>query len=105
MRANLKRNFLNIFLVALIFWLILVGLIYSFPPEGMVVWVIFFLLLFGASFFTFALIFKSSRRGLLSSIWVVAFMGFRAYGVGSWFNQLLFTLFLVTLEIYWTKYK
>ncbi len=92
-------------LAAVLCWLLVGGLIYFFAPEGWVTFAVFFGLLFVASFLTAGIIWGQRRRALITAILVGAFFVMRYFGEGNLLNLILLGSFLITVEIYLTKYR
>jgi len=103
--AKIKRrkNFLPALILTLIFWSGLGWLVYNFPPESF--WLIssFYLLLFGAVFFTIGLSFGNSKIGLMVALWVLFLLLMCYFKIGNLLNLSLLTLIFLILNIYFYK--
>lgn len=95
-----RRNFLPAFVVTGIFWVLWGWLVFSFPPEAEFALFAFYLLLFAASFLTFALLFANSKLGFLTATFIIAILLFRYYQIGNILNLSLLGAIYLALFIY-----
>lgn len=65
----------------------------------------FFLVLFFALFFTLAIIFINSRKGLLFALAIVLFLILRLFGLGNILNAILIFGLLIALNYYFTHHR
>jgi len=98
-----RKNFLPALILTLIFWGGLGWLVYAFPPESFWLIVSFYLLLFGAVFFTIALSFANSKVGLIGALWVLLFLLMRYFKIGNLLNLSLLTIIFLLLSVYFYK--
>jgi hypothetical protein len=105
--AKIKRrkNFLPALILTLIFWGGLGWLIYNFPPESFWLIISFYLLFFGAVFFTVALSLANSKIGLITALWAFTFLLMRYFKIGNFLNLSLLTLIFLLLGFYIYKAK
>lgn len=95
-----RKNFLPSFLVTVLLWLLLGGLVYFIDPEIFGAVPLFFVLLFAALLFTFSLIFASTRRGVISAIALSLFSILSYLGVGNIINLFLIVAIAISVELY-----
>ncbi len=105
--AKIKRrkNFLPALILTLIFWGGLGWLVYNFPPESFWLIVSFYLLFFGAVFFTVALSFANSKIGLITALWAFLFLLMRYFKIGNILNLSLLTVIFLLLGLYLYRTK
>jgi len=101
--VKLRKNFLPTFIITLLLWIGIAGVIYFVDPYSTGAIIIFSLVAFFALFFIFSIIFMSSRRGLLTAAGFVLFLILRYFGVGNWLNFLLIMGICLIIEIYFSK--
>ncbi|MGB9911535.1 MAG: hypothetical protein ACPLKP_02955 [Microgenomates group bacterium] len=101
MRRKRKKIWPTLFL-ALIFWISWLLIVFKYPPSSDFLIFLFFLLLFLALFFSGALVFKNSRRGLFLASIIIIFLLFRLYHLANFLNIFLLLAIFVTLEIYFS---
>lgn len=98
-----RRNFLPSFLLTLLLWLAWLAFVLSYTPTTNLLIAIFYCLFVLASFFTFALIFASSRRGLLISLALTAYLILRQIHQDHLLNFILVGGLLLSIELYFRK--
>jgi len=103
--AKIKRrkNFLPALIFALIFWGLWGWLVYSFSPANNLLILIFYLLLFLATFLTSSLIFANSKLGAIAALWLILFLIFRFFKIGNILNLSLLTVIFFLIGIYFFK--
>tara|TARA_Y100000310_G_C20284755_1_gene624320 strand:+ start:56 stop:376 length:321 start_codon:yes stop_codon:yes gene_type:complete len=87
-------------ILAILSWLGLSWLIYSYSPHNLWTFLLFFFLVFSAVFFTSAFILINSRRGLLFSFLIILILIFRYFQIGNLLNISLLLAILVIIELY-----
>ncbi len=100
-----RKNFLPALILTLIFWGGLGWLIYSFPPESFWLIISFYLLFFGAVFFTIALSFGNSKIGFTTALWAFLFLLMRYFKIGNILNLSLLTLIFLLIGFYLYRNK
>lgn len=100
-QAILKRkNFLPSLIFTIILWAGLGMVTYFVDPSTFGAIYLFFLLVFFSLLFTFALLLGSTRRGLILSSAITAFLILRYFGVGNILNLVLVLALGITAELY-----
>lgn len=101
-----RKNYLPTLALILVLW-ILIGLLLVYVEPALVkdvlipgVYLPFFLLFFPASFFTLAVIWGNSRRGLLSAVGLSLFLLLRLFELGNILNLILILGILVAVDRY-----
>lgn len=94
-----RKNFLPTLIILFLLLASLTMIIYFTEPNGFFI-LLFFLNLFLFLFLISALILANSRRGVLVSLCLVAFLLFKMYGVGNILNLLLLLGLVIIIEIY-----
>ena len=84
-----RKNFLPSLLLTITLWLALAGLIYLVDPDVLGIVIIFFLILFLALTFSFALMLANTKRGIIIATAATLFLVLRYFGVGNLLNGLL----------------
>ena len=109
MARRVKKSRLAVFTLALVFW-IGWGLIVFFLEPATIknlwlphAYLPFFLTLFGALFFSLAVIFMNSRHSLIISSGAILFLILRLFGLGNLLNAILISGSLLALELYFDK--
>jgi hypothetical protein len=103
LRLKKRRNFLPTLLLAFLFWMLWGGLIYYLAPVNYLNLIVFFFLLFMASFFTLALLLANSRQGLIVAIGITGFFLLRYHQLGNPLNLILLGGILISLNLYLAK--
>ncbi|HUS52148.1 MAG TPA: hypothetical protein VMX77_01630 [Candidatus Bathyarchaeia archaeon] len=98
-----RKNFLPTLLLAVLFWLLWGGLVYFRGPENNLLLIVFFCLLFLASFLTSALILASSRQGFIIALGIICFLTLRFFQLGNILNLILMVGILISLNLYLAK--
>ncbi|MCX6724782.1 MAG: hypothetical protein NTV20_01615 [Candidatus Shapirobacteria bacterium] len=98
-----RRNFLPALILTLAFWGILGWLVFSFPPANNLLIIVFYLLLFLATFLTSSLVFANSKLGAIMAAWAILFLVFRYFKIGNILNLSLLTAIFFLLGIYLFK--
>ena len=99
-KLKLRKNFLPTLIAITVLWGSLGMLVYFVDPYKFGSVILFFILLFFATFFTFSMLLANSRRGAIFAVIITLFMFLKYIGVGSLLNLLLLTGLALTLEIY-----
>ncbi len=92
-----KKSFLFLGLALLA---VLIGEIILLPPQGILPFVFFFLLLFGGLFYLLSFIFNHSRPALIISIGLTFYIGLRFLGLHHWLYPLLIGAIIIAVEFY-----
>ena len=103
MHSRKRKNFLATLLLAVLFWGVWGWLVYFKAPTENFLLLAFYVSLFLAVFFTSALIFANSRRGLLLASLIILSLLFRYYQIGNLLNIILLASIFVIFEIYLAK--
>lgn len=98
-----RKNFFPTFLLAILFWLGWIFILFKVPPVSFAAMFFFYLFLFLAVFLTAALILAHSRRGFLVSLLIIFVLLFRYYQIGNLLNLFLLLTIFAALEAYFTK--
>jgi hypothetical protein len=77
--------------------------IFFLPPQGILPFALFFLLIFSGLFYLLSFIFNNSRTGLLISIALTIYTGLRFLGLHHWLYPLLIGVIIMIIEIYFQK--
>lgn len=99
-KIKLRKNFLPTLIAIIVLWGSLGMLIYFVDPYKFGSLIIFFILVFFATFFTFSMLFVNSRRGAISAVVITLSMFLKYIGVGNVFNLILLVGIAITLETY-----
>lgn len=108
-KVRRRKNFFITLLLIIFFWCTFGFMIYFIEPEAIKDFILpdsyflFFLNLALALFFTFAILFSHSRRGLLITFGVIIFLILRLNRLDNTFITLLIIASLSTLEYYFTR--
>lgn len=110
-KANKKRskNFFPALILIIIFWTITGGIIGFIEPELLKdllfpnSYLVFFLPLFFACFFTFSIILANTRRGFLMASGIILFLVFRLHEIGNLLNLFLIVGLLIATDYYFTQ--
>ena len=81
---------------------LLIGLTLILPPTRLAVF-LFFVLVFGASFYLASYVLNSPRRGLFIGGGFTLYLVLRSLGLREWWYLLLIILLAVSIELYWSK--
>lgn len=103
-RGRLQKNYVWLVFFIVLFWVTTAFLIFSFEPEGRIVWLAL-ASLFMALFLSLSLLFLSARSGLWWSSGVVLFLYMRLWGFGGVVNFFLILGVLSSVEIYFRQRK
>jgi len=98
-----RKNFLPTLLLAIIFWGLLAGLIYLFPPTSDSSLFLFYSLLFLAVFLTSALIFANSKVGLLTAVFTVTALIFQQFKINNFLTFGILIAIFAVLGLYFRK--
>lgn len=98
--ARRRKNFFPTLLLAILSWLGWFLVLIKIPPESTLLLFTFFFLLFSALFLTSALFFANSRRGLITTLFVILVLVFRYYQIGNPLNLILLLAIFVALEFF-----
>lgn len=106
-RSDFKRrrkNFFPTFVLAILFWLGWIFVLFKIPPEPNLSFLAFFLFLFLAVFLASALLFANSKQGFVAASFVIFVLLFRYYQIGNLLNLfLLLTIFIALEFFFFTK--
>jgi hypothetical protein len=103
-KAQLKRkNFFPTLIATFCLWILVIMLVYFIDPQTTGALILFFLLVFLALFFTLAIIFENTRRGLIISLGTITFLALRYLGVGNVINFTLIFGIGLSSDIYFSK--
>lgn len=101
-----RKNYWPTLVLIVILWSLL-GLMIAFVEPVLVkdilipgAYLPFFLLFFPASFFTFAVVWGNTRRGLLTAAGLTLFFLLRIFGLGNPLNLLLILGILIAVDRY-----
>lgn len=97
---RLRKNLVWLVLFTALLWLGLFGMVYLIEPSTFLVIPLFFVVFFIASLLTFSLVFSNTRRGVLTSCGILAFLTLRYLGVGNVLNLLLISAIVIAVEFY-----
>jgi len=95
-----RKNFLATLLLTLLFWALWGWLVYFKAPAENFLLLAFYFLFFLAVFFTSALIFANSKRGLLLASFVTLNLLFCYYQIGNLLNIALLAGIFIILGFY-----
>ncbi len=98
-----RKNFFPTLLLAILFWLGWLLVLFKVPPENLLSILGFFSLLFATLFLTSALLFANSRRGLITALFFVLVLIFRYYQIGNFLNLMILLAIFVSLELFFSK--
>ena len=98
-----RKNFFPTLLLAILFWLGWLLVLFKVPPENLLSILGFFSLLFATLFLTSALLFANSRRGLITALFFVLVLIFRYYQIGNFLNLMILLAIFVALELFFSK--
>ena len=103
------KNFLPTLIIILFLWLCFAFLIFFVEPEmvkNIIIpgsYLLFFINLWLALFFTLAIVLGNSLRGLLISTFVIIFLILRLFMLGNWLNFLLLAAIAIAFDRYFKK--
>lgn len=104
-----KTRFWLSFVLGLFFWMVWLLIVFFVEPETLSdlpfsfgYWP-FFTSLGLALFFSLALIFRSSRRGLFFSLGIILWLVLRLLDLGNWLNGILILGTIIGLDLYLSK--
>ena len=98
-----RKNFLSSFILTMFLWIILAGIVVFVDPHLNWSLPVFYISLFVTCLFTFSLLFKNSRRGLIVSLLVTLFLLLRFFGIGNIINLILLIGLAITVEVFFSK--
>lgn len=98
-----RKNIVWLIMLIFLLWLGLAGMIYFIEPSTFLAIPVFFLAFFIACLFTLSLLFSNTRRGVLASCGILAFLILRYLGVGNILNLLLISAIVIATEFYFTR--
>lgn len=90
-------------IIGLIIFTSLVGLVITFPPQGILLSIIFFILLFTSLFYLLSFVLNHPRRALLLSLGITFILILRALGLRHWLYLVLITSLVLSLNVYLRK--
>jgi len=98
-----RKNFFPSLITTILLWFFIFSLVYFTDPflPGMVP--IFFIVVFVALLFTFALVFINTRRGFLVSVSLTIYLILRFFGIGNILNFMLLLGLAGAVELYYYK--
>lgn len=105
----MKKNFFVTFILIIIFWAVTAGIIGFIEPQlikDLILpnsYLLFFLPLFLALFFTLSVVFANTRRGFLSSLNIIFFLILRLHELGNLLNLFLLIGLTFALDYYFTE--
>lgn len=101
-----RKNYLPTLLLTAVLWTLLALMLIFVEPELIAnilipgAYLPFFLLFFPAVFFTAALLWGNSRRGLLTAAGLTVFLLLRIFGLGNSLNLVLILGILIAVDRY-----
>jgi len=98
-----RKNFLPSLIVTIFLWFFLSMLIVFMDPDSFGAKELFFINLFLALTFTFAILLANTRRGILIASIVCIFLVLRYFGVGNLINALLLFGSAIAFEFYFSR--
>jgi hypothetical protein len=104
-----RRNFFPTLILIIFFWTFFVFLVFFVDPQMIKnflipnSYLIFFISLFFALFFTLAVIFANSKRGLIISLAIIFFLALRLHQLGNILNAILISAVAFTIDHHFTK--
>lgn len=102
-----RKNFLPTLILAILFWLSWLYIIFFTSPENTTYYVphttYFFLALSFALILTLSLIFANTRRGFLTTLGIISFLILRMLNSAHYLNLALLAGILFSVELYLTK--
>lgn len=106
-----RRNFLGTFILIVFFWFLQAFIVFFVEPEiikDILIpnsYLLFFVNLFLALFFTLAVILGNSRRGLITTIGIIAYLVLQSQQLGNILNLILIISTVLALELYFKQKK
>lgn len=100
-----KKRKKSSFLLGALFLALLIYVIWFVPPQGIAIFVSFFILLFLSVLFLVSFITKKLRWGILSGGGITIYMFVRFLELTHWMYPLLLITLAVTIELYFNKDK
>jgi len=91
----------NKIIPAVLFWTASGAIVYFLPPRSDLVFGLFFGCIFLAVLYTGSLVFSSRRLGLVTALFVIAFLLLCFYGFRGWLYLGLLTALFLTLMALW----
>jgi len=95
-----RKNLFWFILLATALWLSLFGIVYLIEPSTIFIVPLFFIIMFVALLLSLSLLFSNTRRGILSSIGILAFLILRYLGVGNILNLVLISAIAIAMDLY-----
>lgn len=105
MRRNKRKKLYLTLILAILFWLGWLALVFLYPPLNNFLIFSFFVLLFLALFLTASLIFKNSRRGLFLTLFIISFLLLRLFKLANLLNIIFLAGIFLSLELYFSSPK
>ncbi len=110
-RGRNNKNYWPALVLAVLWWLLLVGVVMLVDPEVVAdfpisnTYLVFFVLLFLAVFFLVSLLFEDSRRGFLMALLVTVLGYLRLWGLWGWGPVILICGAFIAFEVYFISRK
>lgn len=101
-RIRYRKNLLPAILVTIVFWFLWVSMLLFVSPDSLLIIILFLVFSFLVSLFSGAIVLGRKRRGVLSGIGVLAYMGLSYYGIANYLNLILIAGVILTLEYYFS---
>lgn len=101
--VKLRKSFLPTFIITILLWLGVFGIIYFIDPHERGAVPLFFIATLFVLFFTLSIVFINSRRGFIAALAITLFVVLRYFGLGNLLNFLLLAGIGVALELYFSK--
>jgi bacteriorhodopsin len=101
--VKLRKSFLPTFIITVILWLGVFGIIYFIDPHENGAIPLFFVAILFALFFTLSIVLINSRRGFISALAITLFIVLRYFGLGNLLNFLLLAGISIAMELYFSK--
>ncbi len=102
-QVKLRKSYLPTFIITLLLWTGVFGIVYFIDPYEQGAVPLFFLIAFFALFFTLSIVLINSRRGFIISLATTVFIILRYFGLGNVLNLLLIAGIVIVIEIYFSK--
>lgn len=99
-RLHTKMRKRGPLILGIILLLFLIGLVMTVPPDSIIVRILFFVLFFGATFYTAKYGFNQTRRALLLSSGLTLYIFIRFLHLFHWLYLVLICILVVALEVY-----
>jgi len=102
-RVKRRKNFLATGVLSILLWVIWATIFFFVPPENFLTPFLFLFLTGLSVFFTAALLFANTRRGMLTAFGIAAIMVLNYFGLGNFLNLILVAGVLLVGEYYFSK--